>query len=100
MEAICSCKRYFKKIHHFCEINTKKLDSKIFNVGSKKNVCKLADLGQIVKKAFNQKNNKDKIKIRWSTAIQILDLIMCVLTKLKKLVLNQSLVLNLVLMKF
>ena len=54
-----------RAIHHFCEINTKKLDSKIFNVGSKKNVCKLADLGQIVKKSIQQKNNKDKIKIKW-----------------------------------
>ena len=53
-----------------------------------KNVCKLAELGQIVKRGIQQKNNKNKIKIKWY-GDQILDLIMYVLTKLKKLVLNQ-----------
>ena len=38
-----------RAITHFCEIKTNNLNSKIFNVGSKKNVCQLSKLGKIVK---------------------------------------------------
>ncbi len=55
-----------RAIRHFCEIKTNCLDSKIFNIGSKKNVCQLSELGKIVKNCIQEQSDKNnEIKIKW-----------------------------------
>ena len=55
-----------RAIAHFCEIKTKSLNSKIFNIGSKKNVCQLSELGKIVKNCIQEQSDKNnEIKIKW-----------------------------------
>ena len=55
-----------RAIAHFCEIKTKSLNSKIFNIGSKKNVCQLSELGKIIKNCIQEQSDKNnEIKIKW-----------------------------------
>ena len=55
-----------RAIRHFCEIKTKSLNSKIFNIGSKKNVCQLSELGKIIKNCIQEQSDKNnEIKIKW-----------------------------------
>jgi nucleoside-diphosphate-sugar epimerase len=55
-----------RAITHFCEIKTKSLNSKIFNIGSKKNVCQLSELGKIIKNCIQEQSDKNnEIKIKW-----------------------------------
>ena len=55
-----------RAIRHFCEIKTNCLNSKIFNIGSKKNVCQLSELGKIVKNCIQEQSDKNnEIKIKW-----------------------------------
>jgi len=55
-----------RAIAHFCEIKTKSLNSKIFNIGSKNNVCQLSELGKIIKNCIQEQSDKNnEIKIKW-----------------------------------